>query len=205
MFRESTCCRVRATSPSELIWTVEKKSYAWKTPVLLRATKCIRKPSASWVTKLVTHQSSLENNEQLCLFLQLLLANGKFVLHEIIIHFSGYKSWCVVLLKVYMHRCTWKCKVIRKISLSKKVQVRDNLGYVIPSILCSWRTIYYIHSSKFQDATTGWDGNKEYIPKSVKISHAKIVTWKSEEMKGNIKVDLMEVGYASSLNESLCQ
>jgi hypothetical protein len=32
----------------------------------------------------------------------------------------------------------------------------------------------FVDDSKIQKATTGWDGNKEYIPKCVKISLAEL-------------------------------
>jgi hypothetical protein len=86
--------------------------------------------------------------------------------------------------------------VIRNTSVCKEVQVADNLGYLIPSILCSLKIMYYIHGSKIQKATTGWGGNKEHIPNFSKDISWKTVTRKTEEeMKGNIKMNLMEAGF----------
>jgi hypothetical protein len=64
--------------------------------------------------------------------------------------------------------------VIREASVSKDVQVADNLGYLTQSILCSLKIINYIHGTKTQKATTGCGGNKEYIPTFLKISLGKL-------------------------------
>jgi hypothetical protein len=111
--------RVRVSSPSGLIWTVEKKSYALKALAFLRATEYTRRPFASWVTK-----HSPENNEQLFLFLQLLVANetgNKLVIHEIKVHFNVYKTCCVVLIKEHMRRWSWKLSDQENIDLSLMV------------------------------------------------------------------------------------